>query len=101
MVEQNFEIMKKISSLKIGRETLIKKNLIPNIIKNTELAALLKNTKGTLIGLNIIDNITRAEGGKEALKKNDIVKHLSSILDNFDNNDQVLKMGAKIYSKMS
>ena len=101
MVEQNFEIIKKISSLKVGRETLIKKNIIPNIIKNTELAALLKNTKGTLIGLNIIDNITRAEGGKEALLNNHIVKHLSSILDNFDNNDQVLKMGAKIYSKIA
>lgn len=101
MVEQNFEIMKKISSLKIGRETLIKKNLIPNIIRNTELAALLKNTKGTLIGLNIIDNITRAEGGKEALKKADIIIHLSNILDNFDNNEQVLKMGSKIYSKIA
>jgi len=101
MVEQNFEIMKKISSLKVGRETLIKKNLIPNIIKNTELAALLKNTKGTVIGLNIIDNITRAEGGKEALKKAEIVKHLSSILDHFDNNDQVLKTGAKIFSKIA
>lgn len=101
MIEQNFEIMKKISSIKVGRETIIKKNLIPNIIKNTELAAALKNTKGTLIGLNIIDNITRAEGGKEALKKADIVHHLSNILDNFDNNEQILKMGAKIYSKIA
>lgn len=101
MIEQNFEIMKKISAIKVGRETIIKKNLIPNIIKNTELAAALKNTKGTLIGLNIIDNITRSEEGKEALKKADIVYHLSNILDNFLNNDQVLKMGAKIYSKIA
>jgi len=97
----NFEIMKKISNLKIGRETLIKKNLIPNILKNINLAAKLKNTKGVLVGLNIIDNITRVEEGKDLLKSADIMKNLSDILDYFENNDEVLKIGAKIYSKIS
>lgn len=97
----NFEIMKKISALKIGRETLMKKNLIPNILKNINLAAKLKNTKGVLVGFNIVDNITRIEGGKEALKEADVIKNLSDILDFFENNDEVLKMGAKIYSKIS
>ena len=97
----NFEIMKKISNLKIGREILMKKNLIPNILKNIVIAASFKNCKGVLIGLNIVDNITRIEGGKEALKDSDVIKHLSSVLDFFENNDEVLKMGAKIYSKIA
>jgi len=101
LIQMNFEIMKKISALKIGRETLIKKNLIPNILKNINLAAKLKNTKGVLVGLNIVDNVTRIEGGKEALKEADVMKNLSEILDFFENNDDVLKMGAKIYSKIS
>lgn len=101
LIQMNFEIMKKISALKIGRETLIKKDLIPNILKNINIAAKLKNTKGVLVGLNIVDNVTRIEGGKEALKEADVIKNLSDILDYFENNDEVLKMGAKIYSKIS
>jgi Asp-tRNA(Asn)/Glu-tRNA(Gln) amidotransferase C subunit len=65
------------------------------------MAAKLKNTKGVLVGLSIVDNLTRIEDGKEALKKADLIKNLSDILDFFENNDEVLKMGAKIYSKIS
>lgn len=101
MIQYNFEIMKKISNLKIGRENLMKKNLVPNILKNINLAAMLRNKKAVIIGLNIIDNLTRIEGGKEALKEADVIKHLSDILNFFENNDEVLKMGSKIYSKIS
>lgn len=101
VITMNFDTMKKISNLKLGREFLIKKNLIPNLLKNIKQSAAQRNPKAVISGFTIVDNLLRNETGKEELKKNNAIGNISSILDYFENDDKVLKMGAKIYSKIS
>jgi hypothetical protein len=93
--------LKKISNLKVGREIIIKKNLIPNILKNIKITSAYKKPDVIITGLQILDNISRSEEGKLILKENEAIENISSILDFFQNNDEVLRIGAKIYSKIS
>jgi len=93
--------LRKISNLKVGREIIIKKNLIPNILKNIKITSAYKKPDVIITGLQILDNISRSEEGKLILKENDAIENISSILEFFQNNDEVLRIGAKIYSKIS
>ncbi len=97
----NFDTLKKISNLKVGREIIIKKNLIPNILKNIKITSAYKKPDVIITGLQILDNISRSDEGKQTLKANEAIENISSILDYFQNNDDVLRIGAKIYSKIS
>lgn len=97
----NFDTLKKISNLKVGREIILKKNLIPNILKNIKITSAYKKPDVIITGLQILDNISRSEEGKTILKQNEAIENISSILDFFQNNDEVLRIGAKIYSKIS
>lgn len=97
----NFDTLKKISNLKVGREIILKKNLIPNILKNIKITSAYKKPDVIITGLQILDNISRSDEGKLVLKQNEAIDNISSILDFFQNNDDVLKIGAKIYSKIS
>jgi hypothetical protein len=101
IIYMNFDTMKKISNLKMGREFLIKKNLIPNLIKNIKFSAQQKDPKAVISGFSIVDNISRSDIGKDALKSSNAIENISKILDFFENDDRVLLMGAKIYSKIS
>jgi hypothetical protein len=101
IITLNFDTMKKISNLKMGREILIKKNLIPNLIKNIKICAALKDPKAVMSGFGIVDNISRSDVGKDQLKSGKAIESISEILDYFEDDDQVLKLGAKIYSKIS
>ena len=60
-----------------------------------------KNNKSVLCGLAVLDNLCRNEKGKEAIVKNDGIECLSNVLDKFENNDNILKLYAKIYSKIA
>lgn len=97
----NFDTLKKISNLKVGREIVLKKNLIPNILKNIKITSAYKKPDVIITGLQILDNISRSEDGKQTLKQNEAIENISNILDFFQNNDDVLRIGAKIYSKIS
>jgi len=100
IININFDTIKKISStiwlliidLKIGREFLLDKKLIPNLLKNIAVAALHKDVKTVIIGFSVVDNLSRSENGKEELKKNNAINHISKILDNFENDDKVLQV---------
>ena len=80
---------------------IIKKNIIPNLVKNIQISASQKDSKAVTAGLSILDNISRTEEGKESINKSNAFKNISDVLDNFGTNDQILKMGSKIYSKIS
>ncbi len=101
IMTMNLDSMKKISNLRTGREFLLQKDLIPNLLKNIKKSAEQHNSKAVIAGFTIVDNLTKSEAGKEALKENKAVENVSKILDYFENDDKVLKMGAKIYSKIS
>ena len=99
--EINLETIKKLTNLKKGREIFLKKNLLPNVLKTTEKAATDKNENCVLLGMNIIDNVTRNEEGIEELKKKNQMDKITKILDVMDTNEEILQIGAKIYSKVS
>ena len=101
MINMNFDTFKKISNQKIGRDFIIDKNLIENLIKNINKCAEKKDDKSVLCGLAVLDNLCRNEKGKEAIVKNGGIECLSNVLDKFESNDNILKMCAKIYSKIA
>lgn len=96
----NFDTLKKISNLKVGREIILKKNLVPNILKNILITSAYKKPEVVITGLQIIDNLSRSEEGQAILNENAAIDKISTILDYFQNKDEVLRIGAKIYSKI-
>ena len=101
MINMNFDTYKKISNQKVGRDFIIDKNLIENLIKNINKCAEKKDDKSVLCGLAVLDNLCRNEKGKDAIVKNGGIECLSNVLDKFESNDNILKMCAKIYSKIA
>ena len=93
--------MKKVSNQKNGRDFLIKKNLVPSVLTNIKKCSDHENPQAVLNGFSVLDNLSREEAGKEAIKEANAMEILSDVLNNFDNDERVLKMGAKIYSKIS
>jgi tRNA U55 pseudouridine synthase TruB len=75
--------------------------LIPNLLKNINVASVNNHIKATINGLTILDNLSRVEEGKFALKKNNTVMEISKILENCDNEENVVQMAAKIFSKIT
>lgn len=101
VITMNFDTMKKISNQKVGRDFLITKGLVDSILKNINHCANLRNAKAVLSGLTVLDNLTRNDNGKEAIKKANGIDCLSNVLSKFETDDDILKMCAKIYSKIA
>ena len=97
----NFDTMRKISNQKNGRDFLVKKNLVPSLLNNIKKCADHENPQAVINGFSVLDNLSRDEAGKEAIKEANAMEILSDVLNTFDNDERVLKMGAKIYSKIS
>ena len=74
-ISVNFNTLKKITNLKIGREILMKKNLIPNILKNIKLAANHKSSEVIITGLQILDNLSRSDEGKTTLRNENAINN--------------------------
>ncbi len=101
VITMNFDTMKKISNQKVGRDFLIKRGLVDSILKNITQCANLKNSRAVLSGLTVLDNLSRNDSGKEAIKAANGIDCLSNVLDKFETDDAILKMCAKIYSKLA
>lgn len=100
-ISVNLDTLKKITNLKVGREIILKKNLIKNIFKNIKSAAKYKKPEIILTGLQILDNLSRNDEGIISLKQNDAINNISYITDLFPNNSEILDLTSKIYSKIS
>lgn len=101
IIELNLDTMKKLSNLKKGRDIFAKKNMLPSLLKTLEKLATEKNEKGVHQGMQIVDNITRSEEGTDLLKSSKMMDQITKILDHLDSNEEILQLGAKIYSKVS
>ena len=101
ILSMNFDTMRKISNQKNGRDFLVKKNLVPSLLNNIKKCADHENPQAVINGFSVLDNLSRDEAGKEAIKEANAMEILSDVLNTFDNDERVLKMGAKIYSKIS
>ena len=84
VITMNFDTMKKISNQKVGRDFLIKRGLVDSILKNITQCANLKNSKAVLSGLTVLDNLSRNDSGKEAIKAANGIDCLSNVLDKFE-----------------
>ena len=101
MINLNFDTLKKISNQKSGRDFIITKHLVESIIQNINKCTEKKNANAVLCGLAVLDNLCRNDAGKEAIKSAGGLECLSNVLDNFESDDYILKMCAKIYSKIA
>ena len=97
----NLDTLKNISNQKAGRDFLITKNFVEKIIKNINVCADKKRADSVLCGLAVLDNLCRNEEGKKAVKDAGGIDCLSHVLDLLGNDDYILKMCAKIYSKIA
>ena len=101
IININFDTMKKITNLKKGRDYLIHKNLIPNILKNIQNCSDKENSNSVINGLYVLDNLSRNDNGKNAIKNENSMLILSEVLDNFYNDEKIIKKGAKIIHRIS
>ena len=101
IINTNFDTMKKITNLKKGRDYLINKNLIPNILKNIQNCSDKENSNSVINGLYVLDNLSRNDNGKNAIKNENSMLILSKVLDNFYNDEKIIKKGAKIINRIS
>ena len=97
----NLDTLKNISNQKAGRDFLITKNFVEKIIKNINICADKKSADSVLCGLAVLDNLCRNEEGKKAVKDAGGIECLSHVLDMLGTDDFILKMCAKIYSKIA
>ena len=101
IININFDTMKKITNQKKGRDYLINKNLIPNILKNIQNCSDKENSNSVINGLYVLDNLSRNDNGKNAIKNENSMLILSQVLDNFYNDEKIIKKGAKIINRIS
>ena len=101
MITLNLDTLRKISNQKMGRDFLISKNFIDKILKNIRACAKKKSVDSVLCGLSILDNLCRNEEGKKAIKDAGGIDCLSEVLDLLGYDDSIIKMCAKIYSKIA
>jgi hypothetical protein len=101
IISVNVDTMKRITSNRAGREAVLRKNLIPNVLKNISTSSQQENTSAVMSGLSIIDNLTKSDEGKKALRENNTAKEVSEVLNQYKNNQKVIQMGVKCYSKIS
>ena len=101
MITLNLDTLKKVSNQKIGRDFLITKNFVEKIIKNIKICTEKNSIDSVLCGLAVVDNLSRNEDGKKAIKDSGGIDCLSEVLDAMGYDDYVLKMCAKIYGKIA
>lgn len=96
----NCDTIRMISSTKKGREILISKGILSNLLSKAEKFAENKNEEAVLSILQTIDNLTRdPNGAKELeLKKNQL--KLQKIGNLLSRNKEIKQMSSKILSKV-
>ena len=101
MITLNLDTLKKISNQKIGRDFLITKNFVDKVIKNIKTCVQKNSTDSVLCGLAVLDNLSRNEEGKKAIKDAGGIDCLTEVLDVMGYDDYILKMCSKIYGKIA
>ena len=100
ILNMNSDTTKKVSNLKTGRDEILKKGLIPSILKNLVKSAQNRQIKSVINNFTTLENIARNDEGKNEIKKCDGIKIIAEVLDIFTENDEILGKGEKIYTKI-
>ena len=101
MITLNLDTLKKISNQKLGRDFLITKNFVEKIIKNIKICVQKSSIDSVLCGLTVLDNLSRNDEGKKAIKDAGGIDCLSEVLDAMGYDDYILKICSKIYGKIA
>ena len=101
MITLNLDTLKKISNQKLGRDFLITKNFVDKIIKNIRVCVQKNAIDSVLCGLAVLDNLSRNDEGKKAIKDAGGIDCLTEVLDAMGYDDYILKMCSKIYGKIA
>ena len=96
----NLDTLKKISNQKLGRDFLITKNFVEKIIKNIRICLKKNSIDSVLCGAAVLDNLSRSEEGKKAIKDAGGMDCLSEVLDSMGYDDYIRNMCSKIYGKI-
>ena len=101
MITLNLDTLKKVSNQKMGRDFLITKNFVEKIINNIKTCTQKNSIDSVLCGLAVVDNLSRNEEGKKAIKDAGGIDCLTEVLDTLGYDDYILKMCSKVYGKIS
>ena len=101
MITLNLDTLKKISNQKIGRDFLITKNFVDKVIKNIKICTKKNSIDSVLCGLAVLDNLSRNDEGKKAIKDSGGYDCFSEVLDAMGHDDYILKICSKIYGKIA
>ena len=97
----NLDTLKKISNQKIGRDFLITKNFVDKIIKNIRTCLKKNSIDSVLCGAAVLDNLSRNDEGKKAIKDAGGMECLSEVLDAMGYDDYIRNICSKIYGKIA
>ena len=100
VISMNLDTMKKVSNQKTGREFLIKKGIVPSILKNVQKCSDSGEPTAVFNGLIVVDNLCRNEEGKKEVKDADAPLILCDVVENFSESPKIINKAAKIMAKV-
>ena len=100
VISTNLDTMKKVSNQKTGREFLIKKGIVPSILKNVQKCSESGEPAAVHNGLIVVDNLCRNDEGKKEVKDANAPLILCDVVENFGENDKIINKAAKILAKI-
>ena len=100
VISMNLDTMKKVSNQKTGREFLVKKGIVPSILKNVKKCSDSGETGAVFNGLIVVDNLSRNDEGKKEVKDADGPLILCDVVENFSESAKIINKSAKIFAKI-
>ena len=100
VISMNLDTMKKVSNQKTGREFLVKKGIVPSILKNVKKCSDSGEAGAVFNGLIVVDNLSRNDEGKNEVKDADGPLILCDVVENFSESAKIINKSAKIFAKI-
>ena len=100
VISTNLDTMKKVSNQKVGRDFLIKKGIVPSILKNVEKCNNSGEPTAVHNGLIVVDNLCRNDEGKKEVKDANAPLILCDVVENFAESPKIMNKSANILTKI-
>ena len=100
IIATNLDTMKKVSNQKVGRDFLVKKGIVPSILKNVKKCADKGEPNAVFNGLIVVDNLCRNDEGKKEVKEADAPLILCDVVEDFSEAPKIINKAAKIMAKI-
>jgi len=100
IIATNLDTMKKVSNQKVGRDFLVKKGIVPSILKNVKKCSDKAEPNAVFSGLIVVDNLCRNDEGKKEVKEADAPLILCDVVEDFSEAPKIINKAAKIMAKI-